>query len=99
MNRRQGSAEIPQIVQSLAAEVQAMIMPSAEHASIEQTVGPQPGNHHNATRTRELRAANCQQALDQMRYRLYLLDRSQRRPSIEDCVASLLESSGEKLPA
>jgi hypothetical protein len=33
-------------------------------------------------------------AAEQMRYQLYLLDRSQRRPSIEDCVAALLESGG-----
>ena len=76
-----------------------MIMPSAEHASIEQTVGGTPSNHQNVTTSRESRAAKCQHALDLMRYRLYLLDRSQRRPSIEDCAASLLESSGNQLPA
>jgi hypothetical protein len=38
-------------------------------------------------------------AAEQMRYQLYLLDRSQRRPSIEDCVAALLESAGEAAEA
>ena len=34
---------------------------------------------------------------DQMRYQLYLLDRSAQRMSIEDCVAALLERSGTEL--
>lgn len=76
-----------------------MIMPSAQHASIEQTGGRTPANHQSVSSSRESRAAHCQHALEEMRYRLYLLDRSQRRPSIEDCVASILESSGPRLPA
>ncbi len=35
-------------------------------------------------------------AADQMRYQLYILDRSQRRLSIEDCVSALLESASAK---
>ncbi len=35
-------------------------------------------------------------AADQMRYQLYILDRSQRRMSIEDCVSALLESASAK---
>ena len=35
-----------------------------------------------------------QQAADQMRYQLYLLDRSAQRMSIEDCCAALLEAAG-----
>jgi hypothetical protein len=34
-----------------------------------------------------------QVAADQMRYQLYLLDRSAQRMSIEDCCAALLERS------
>jgi hypothetical protein len=33
------------------------------------------------------------QAADQMRYQLYVLDRSAQRMSIEDCCAALLERS------
>jgi hypothetical protein len=34
-----------------------------------------------------------------MRYQLFLLDQSQRRMSIEDCVAALLEKSEGQLSA
>jgi hypothetical protein len=44
-------------------------------------------------------AADRQQAANQMRYQLYLLDRSERRMSIEDCMAAMLERSGTELPA
>jgi hypothetical protein len=40
-----------------------------------------------------------QQAANQMRYQLYLLDRSERRMSIEDCMAAMLEQAGTELPA
>jgi hypothetical protein len=40
-----------------------------------------------------------QLAADQMRYQLYLLDRSAQRMSIEDCVAALLERSSSELPS
>ncbi len=40
-----------------------------------------------------------QLAADQMRYQLFLLDRSAQRMSIEDCVAALLERSGTELPS
>ncbi|HEY1985412.1 MAG TPA: hypothetical protein VGG85_08385 [Terracidiphilus sp.] len=48
-----------------------------------------------------LRAASAQerqQAAEQMRYQLYLLDRSQRRMSIEDCIAALMDSPGASVP-
>lgn len=38
-----------------------------------------------------------QEAANQMRYQLYLLDRSAQRMSIEDCCAALLEASGAEL--
>jgi hypothetical protein len=38
-----------------------------------------------------------QQAANEMRYQLYLLDRSAQRMSIEDCCAALLEASGVEL--
>ena len=44
--------------------------------------------------------AGRQQAAEQMRYQLYLLDRSDRRMSIEDCMAAILETgSANELPA
>jgi hypothetical protein len=42
-------------------------------------------------------AQEKQLAADQMRYQLYLLDRSAQRMSIEDCVAALLERSSTDL--
>ena len=44
-------------------------------------------------------AQEKQLAADAMRYQLYLLDRSQHRMSIEDCVAALLERAGSELPS
>jgi hypothetical protein len=47
-------------------------------------------------------AANAHERMSaamQMRHRLYLLDRSERRQSIEDCVAAVLEQSAGNLSA
>lgn len=47
-------------------------------------------------------AANPQDRLSsamQMRHRLYMLDPSERRMSIEECVAAVLERSSNDLPA
>jgi hypothetical protein len=47
-------------------------------------------------------AANAQQRMSaaiEMRHRLYLLDPSERRLSIEDCVAAVLEQSTGTLQA
>jgi hypothetical protein len=49
---------------------------------------------------RKLQVASAderQHAADRMRYQLYLLDPSERRMSIEDCAAALLEKS--EMPA
>jgi hypothetical protein len=40
-------------------------------------------------------AQEKQVAADQMRYQLYVLDRSAQRMSIEDCCAALLERSSD----
>ncbi len=37
-------------------------------------------------------AQERQQAAEQMRYQLYLLDRSQHRMSIEECMAAMMDS-------
>jgi len=44
-------------------------------------------------------ASERQNSVLQMRYQLDLLDRSQRRMSIEDCMAALLEQSGAEMSA
>jgi hypothetical protein len=43
--------------------------------------------------------ADRENAAEKMRNQLYLLDQSQRRMSIEDCVAALLDKSENSLPA
>ena len=59
-----------------------------------------PGNILFHSRTARIPSAQEKQlAADQMRYQLYLLDRSQHRMSIEDCVAALLERSSNELPS
>jgi hypothetical protein len=80
-----------------------MILQSAElspsqRAAIEQTGGCKPQDNENivlcGTGPKVAREAGRQRAAEQMRYRLYLLDRADRRMSIEDCVAAILERSG-----
>ncbi len=52
-----------------------------------------PGNLLLGAMTRIPTTQEKQVAADQMRYQLYLLDRSAQRMSIEDCCAALLERS------
>ena len=79
-----------------------MILPTAQpspsqRAAIERTAeqnialwGRTPGVASDADRAH---------ALEQMRYRLALLDASQRRLSIADSMAALLGEGGAELPA
>jgi hypothetical protein len=53
-----------------------------------------PGNILFSRMARNPTAHEKQQAADQMRYQLYLLDRSSQRMSIEDCCSALLEAAG-----
>ncbi len=85
-----------------------MILQSAElspsqKAATETSVGRKLQDQENVVVSKGhptvANPADRQQAANQMRYQLYLLDRSERRMSIEDCVASLLEQSGTELPA
>ncbi|HTB97761.1 MAG TPA: hypothetical protein VK716_12190 [Terracidiphilus sp.] len=69
-----------------------MILQTTEH-SPNQQAGSQKQQLKIAS------PADRQLAADQMRYQLYLLDRTQRRMSIEDCMAALLEQSSTELPA
>jgi hypothetical protein len=78
--------------------------PSPSHnPAIETLTGrraQEPGNIlFNSRAARMPTAQEKQLAADQMRYQLYLLDRSAQRMSIEDCVAALLERSSTELPS
>ena len=67
-------------------------------AAIDDMVGrdlrnPQKNLSRSAVH-KPLTVGDYQVAVDQMRYQLYLLDRSQRRPSIEDYISDFLEKPG-----
>ena len=72
-----------------------------QKAAIEKTVGRTLKDHENIVlcggRPKVASSADRQQAAELMRYRLFLLDPSERRMSIEDYAAALLERS--ELPA
>ena len=79
-----------------------MILQSTEfsprqRAATDKVVGPKLQNPENVVvcgdRPKVASAEERQRAADRMRYQLYLLDPSERRLSIEDCVAALLEKA------
>lgn len=85
-----------------------MILQSAElspsqRAAIEQSVGRKLQDQENIVfccgSPKVASDAGRRQAAEQMRHRLYLLDRADRRMSIEDCVAAILEQSGAESAA
>ena len=69
-----------------------------QKAAIEELVGRELQNQQQSLRRSKAQklpsVLDHQAAVDQMRYQLYLLDRSQRRPSIEDYIENYLEKSG-----
>ena len=73
-----------------------------EKADLELTLGRPLQEQENIVlcggRPKTSQPADRQHAAEQMRYQLYLLDRSQHRLSIADCMAAMLEQSNE-LPA
>lgn len=77
--------------------LQSAELSAAQKAAIEETVGRKLLDHENVVvccgKPKVASADIRQQAADQMRYQLYLLDRSQRRTSIEDYAAALLGDS------
>ena len=84
-----------------------MILQSTElspnqKADLEQTLGRKLQDQENVVlccgKPKMSQPADRQNAAEQMRYQLYLLDRSQHRLSIADCMAAMLEQSNE-LPA
>jgi len=85
-----------------------MILQSAEllpsqRAAIEQSVGRKLQDQENivfcCSGPKVASDTDRRQAAEQMRHRLYLLDRADRRMSIEDCVAAILERSGAESAA
>lgn len=72
-----------------------------QKAAIEKTVGRKLQDQENIVlcggRPKVASPQERQQAAALMRYQLYLLDQSERRMSIEDCAAALLEKS--EMPA
>jgi hypothetical protein len=72
-----------------------------QKAAIEKTVGRKLQDRENIVvcggRPKVASAAERQQAAELMRHQLYLLDQSERRMSIEDWAAALLEKS--EMPA
>ncbi len=71
-------------------------------ATIDDLVG---GELHNQQKTivrsgiqKKPTVRDHQAAVDEMRYQLYMLDRSQRRPSIEDYISDFLEKPGTETP-
>jgi hypothetical protein len=85
-----------------------MILQSAElspsqRAVIEQSVGRKLQDQENimlcSTGPKVASEVSRRQAVEQMRHQLYILDRSSRRESIEDCIAAILEQSGAESAA
>jgi hypothetical protein len=74
-----------------------------QKAAIEETLGRKLQDQENivlcGNKLKIASVAERENAAQKMRYQLFLLDQSQRRMSIEDCVAALLEKSETKLPA
>jgi hypothetical protein len=68
-----------------------------QRAAIEKTVGRKLEDQENIVlcggKPKVVSAEDRQSAAERMRYRLFLLDPSERRMSIEDCAAALLEKS------
>ena len=69
----------------------------SQKAAIEAKVGRRLQDQENVVlcggEAKVARAQERENAAQQMRYQLYLLDQSERRMSIEDCAALLLEKS------
>ncbi len=78
------------------------LMPN-QKAAIEEVAGRELQLQENMVLRRGAQSgANAQErreATEQMRYHLYLLDRSQRRMSIEDFMAALLDAASPEVSA
>lgn len=83
--------------------LQTTDLSSNQKADLEQTLGRKLQDQENIVlcggQPKISAPANRQHAAEQMRYQLYLLDRSQHRLSIADCMAAILEQSSSEQPA
>lgn len=83
--------------------LQSVELSPKQKAAIEDSLGRKLQDQENivlcGNKLKVASVADRQDAAQKMRYQLFLLDQSQRRMSIEDCVADLLERSEAKLPA
>ena len=80
-----------------------MILTSSHTPAHEELVGRELQNRENialcGSKAKGATQAERQNAALQMRYQLYLMDRSQHRMSIEELAADLLDHPGAELPA
>jgi hypothetical protein len=99
---------IAAILSQKPAEDNAMILQTAglspsQKASLEDKAGRKPQDAENIVccgrAVKIASEAQRQNAALQMRYQLSLLDRSQRRMSIEECMAALMGESDAELTA
>lgn len=78
--------------------LQTVEVSPSQTAAIEEMVGRKLQDPKNLSRygskAKVASPAEREQAARQMRYQLYLLDPSERRMSIEECAAALLEKPG-----
>jgi len=83
--------------------LQSVELSPSQKAAIEETLGRRLQDQENivlcGNTLKVASVAERESAAQKMRYQLFLLDQSQRRMSIEDCVAALLERSEAKLSA
>jgi hypothetical protein len=82
--------------------LQSLEQPPNQKAAIEEVAGRDlPTQERKVVRRAVQKAPTMrdhQAAVEQMRYQLYLLDRSQHRKSIEDYIADLLEHPTTESP-
>ena len=83
--------------------LQTLELSPNQKAAIEETLGRKLQDQENivlcGNKLKVASVAERESAAQKMRYQLFLLDQSQRRMSIEDCVAALLEKSEGQLSA
>ena len=83
--------------------LQTLELSPNQKAAIEETLGRKLQDQESivlcGNKYKVASVAERESAAQKMRYQLFLLDQSQRRMSIEDCVAALLEKSEGQLSA
>ena len=83
--------------------LQTLELSPNQKSAIEESLGRKLQDQENivlcGNQLKVSSVAERENAAQKMRYQLFLLDQSQRRMSIEDCVAALLEKSETNLTA